>query len=243
MRLDNKNIEIYYIYRLLFPNDKVYIGQTGNFKNRMGGYKRSIRYNNNLLIYNAIKKYGWENIKKDILLKCDIKYADFFERSFITGYKAIDRKYGYNLESGGNKNKKLSDETKRKISKARIGKYAGKNHPLYGTKRPDLSILFSGKNNPFYGKKHTDEFRMMISNRMSGENHPFYGKKRPDVGKNNKNKMKKISAFDINGAFIKNFNSIKEAHEELNVFNISKVLKGTMKHTKGYTFRYLNDIK
>jgi len=40
--------------------------------------------------------------------------------------------------------KKMSEESKRKISEARVGKYAGSNHPLYGQTREDMK----GENNP-----------------------------------------------------------------------------------------------
>lgn len=37
-------------------------------------------------------------------------------------FNSTDRNYGYNFESGGRKNKRLSEESKAKISKANKGR-------------------------------------------------------------------------------------------------------------------------
>ena len=87
----------YTVYGLIFPNDKIYIGQTGNFNKRMSQYKRISSAGR--LVSKAIKKYGWENVQKEILLECDIEYADFFERAFILGYNSTNTKFGYNFET------------------------------------------------------------------------------------------------------------------------------------------------
>jgi predicted GIY-YIG superfamily endonuclease len=58
---------VYKVYKHSCPNGKVYIGITSlslNNRWRNGeGYKRS------KLFYRAIKKYGWENIKHEILFE------------------------------------------------------------------------------------------------------------------------------------------------------------------------------
>lgn len=55
----------YIVYRHTSPNGKVYIGITSRkpeqrWKN-VNGYKDSPKF------YNAIKKYGWDNFKHEIL--------------------------------------------------------------------------------------------------------------------------------------------------------------------------------
>lgn len=73
----------------------------------------------------------------------------------------------------------LSDETKRKISEARKGKYCGKNHPCYGKprskeskekQREKMKGRYDGKNNPFYGRHHTDETKKKISESKKKDN-------------------------------------------------------------------------
>ena len=48
----------------------------------------------------------------------------------------MDRRYGYNFESGGSKNKHMSAETRQKMSEQKKGKYAGANNPMYGKSIP-----------------------------------------------------------------------------------------------------------
>ena len=142
----------YLIYILTFPNDKVYIGQTNKFKGRMSCYK-NLWCKQQPKLFNALKKYGWENINKEILLECNVECADFFERALISGYNSMHKNYGYNLESGGNKNKIMSSESRQKMRNSQLG------------------------------KKHSEEFKLKQSKRMSGKNHFMYGKKHSEESK------------------------------------------------------------
>lgn len=97
--MDN-TIKHYCVYCLLFPNKKRYIGLTGK--------KPEHRWNNGegycyqTFVYNAIKKYGWDNIEhiilKDELTKLE---AQELEKYYIDFYKTTDKNYGYNLTFGG----------------------------------------------------------------------------------------------------------------------------------------------
>lgn len=53
------------VYRLTFPNGMVYIGSTSDTKKRWAnngsGYKGQA-------VYEAIKDFGWENVKKEVVL-------------------------------------------------------------------------------------------------------------------------------------------------------------------------------
>lgn len=50
----------------------------------------------------------------------------------------------------------------------------------------------------------------------------------------------KVKQYDLNGNYIKTYNSIIEASKELGIYksNISKVCKGKMKTTGGYIWKY-----
>lgn len=115
----------YYIYKHTFPNNKVYIGITCQLpEDRWGkngeGYL-SLNENGQPIqakIYHAIKKYGWNNIKHEILeIVYSKKEAEEKERYYITNvYKSHFAKYGYNIMRGGNYNGKFTAKTKQKIS-------------------------------------------------------------------------------------------------------------------------------
>jgi hypothetical protein len=56
---------IYLITNLI--NDKVYVGQTLNYMKRMNDHKNSAKTPKYFFSY-AIRKYGWENFTKEILI-------------------------------------------------------------------------------------------------------------------------------------------------------------------------------
>lgn len=109
------------IYIFKFPNNKVYIGQSWNIKERIWKHKSDINIKRNINhpLYNAIRKYGWVNIRKEIIVSglTTQDQLDFYERFWINLYDSRNKRYfGYNIESGGVRNKPHSKETKRKIS-------------------------------------------------------------------------------------------------------------------------------
>lgn len=98
------NTRKYLIYKHTnLINNKVYIGQTcQKAKVRWqygGGYKHNAHF------YAAIKKYGWNNFKHEILFENLTKeQADELEIKLIAEYKSYDRQYGYNTSLGGASN-------------------------------------------------------------------------------------------------------------------------------------------
>jgi group I intron endonuclease len=135
-------------------NNKVYIGQTVQVYNngRKAGYKKrwlahisdsSSKANRCRKLNCAIKKYGKEAFDVTLLLDCEQEFADFHESNFIKIYDSINN--GYNLQSGGNKNSKASDETRELMSRNRTIK-------------------------PCFNKPHTDETKKRISETLTSMN-------------------------------------------------------------------------
>lgn len=111
-----------WVYIHIFPNGKRYIGQTiapvkTRWKSNGSGYSRQ-------LVYKPIIKYGWDNIQH-ITYEVETKEEmDYLERYLIRYYNTTDKRFGYNIDSGGNKNKKFTKEHKDKISEANKGKHS-----------------------------------------------------------------------------------------------------------------------
>ena len=106
----------------IFPNNKKYIGITSlkpKYRWSDGkGYKKQ------KLMYRAILKYGWENIKHEILYtNLSETEAKKKEIELIEKYKSNDENYGYNQTLGGDGTLgfKLSQEIKEKLSKLHLG--------------------------------------------------------------------------------------------------------------------------
>lgn len=88
---------IVYIYT--FPNGKKYVGQTSvSLKERA---KNGEGYINSPAVYNAIKKYKWENLQIETFPCNSEEEMNFLEQYYIKLYKTNERQYGYNLTLGG----------------------------------------------------------------------------------------------------------------------------------------------
>jgi len=133
----------YSVYKHTFPNGKVYIGITSKKPEYRWNGGRG--YKGQRLMYNAILKYGWDNVAHEILYNnLSKEEAEKKEIELIKQHKSNQREYGYNIDSGGNGVGKMSEETRYKISQAN-----------------------KGEKNWFYGKKHTEEARQKMK-----DNHP-----------------------------------------------------------------------
>jgi len=123
--------KICYIYKIKnIIDEKVYIGQTSNFKVRLRNHVSELKRNKhgNEYLQNAVNKFGINNFLFEILEQCNENNVDFKERYWMDFYDSCNRNKGYNLIYGGNSNKHHSKETKIKISKS-----------LTGLKRGDMS--------------------------------------------------------------------------------------------------------
>lgn len=88
-----------YIHTVI-ENGKKYVGQcNGDPKERWGS--NGYRYKG-LYFYTAIIKYGWQNIRHEIVATgLTQEEADKLERELIKQYKTNDKRFGYNVAIGG----------------------------------------------------------------------------------------------------------------------------------------------
>ncbi len=89
----------YVVYMLTFPNGKKYCGYSSNIKRRWRSKKE---YNQQKLVYRAIQKYGWDNIKKEIIY-CFNNSEDALlkEKEIIEKLNLLNPNNGYNAVPGG----------------------------------------------------------------------------------------------------------------------------------------------
>lgn len=133
-------------------NGMVYIGMTC----RTVEERWNSGYQGNPHFYRAIKKYGRNSFKHEVLAENLTKEeAEQLERFYISKYNSTDPKIGYNIENGGNSIGKHSEETKRKISESQKGrKFTGEH--------------IQNLSKSLKGRKITDEQRAKLSERMKG---------------------------------------------------------------------------
>lgn len=107
-------MENFKIYKHTFPNGKVYIGMTcQEVRHR---WRDGNGYNNQDVMRRAIKKYGWGNIKHEVIFEnLNQQEAENIEQKLIRELKANNKKFGYNLDNGGNHAGKMSKQTIEKM--------------------------------------------------------------------------------------------------------------------------------
>ena len=89
----------YKVYKHTCPNGKSYIGITGMDEKLRWNYGNGYTTQ---LFGKAVKKYGWENIRHEILEVCDtLEEANTSEMKYIALYETTNPAKGYNCDKGG----------------------------------------------------------------------------------------------------------------------------------------------
>lgn len=249
------------VYRHISPSGKVYIGITSQ--------KPKLRWNEGknyklcTYFYRAILKYGWDNIKHEIILaNISKKHAIYAEKYLIKWYKL--HHISYNITDGGegssgivlseevrhkisiankgrpspNKGKHMSEETKLKISNSRKGKYTGKDNPNYGN-----GDKIRGEKHPLWGKHHSEETKEKIRNKHLGKEIIPTSKMLEHL---NKVRIKKeVVQCNLDDSVIRVFSSSREAarffgKDKSTASHITECCKGKRNKVLNYKWRYNN---
>ena len=151
------------LYRHTSPSGKVYIGITSmSPKIRWG--KNGSGYKKQPYFYNAILKYGWDNIKHEVLFSNLLEEeAKHLEQNLVSLYK--EQGIAYNTADGGGVGTKGYKWTKEQLSRKVIRDMKGKNNPNYGNHK------IARENNFMYGKTHTDDARRKMALAATGRTH------------------------------------------------------------------------
>lgn len=201
------------VYRHTSPSGKCYIGITStNPIARWGKYGQ--RYKDCPYIYHAILKYGWSNIKHEILFT-DLteKEAKNIEVYLIAYYKGLNQ--SYNISAGGDGcSKPVSETTREKISKK-----------LKGRKSYTRTALWRRQKSEFM-KKHpifTDEMRKLAQHNSARTN------------------SKAIIQMTLEGAVVARYKSVTEAAavNNFDVSYISKCCRHIKKEAYGYKWMFI----
>jgi group I intron endonuclease len=139
-------------------NGKVYIGIT---KQKINSRWRKGKGYKDCKFRNAIDKYGWDNFEHIILFEnLTKKEACNKEIELIKKYNSTNRKYGYNISTGGDSgsvgtHRKMTDEHKEKDRIVHLGEKNG----MYGVK---------GEKHPCYGRKMSEKQKQLLIESRKG---------------------------------------------------------------------------
>lgn len=222
-------------------NNKVYIGITQQKAekrwDRGHGYKRQPHFRD------AIKKYGWDNFKHEILYD-NLSKEEAIEKEIelIAKYKSNNREYGYNISKGGEtykenfkirKGKDVPNAKSVRVIDAKtnevVGIYESQNlcAIALGIKRKGITKNCRGLSKTYKGYIFEYADFDFIKPKLSTIG----------IGKHNNHHKTKVTCIEDN----KHFNSIKEAGKYYNIrpnniavclCNSSKVKTAGGKHWK-----------
>ena len=212
--LNDKGEEVGIIYGWYnTKSEKWYIGQTirplERFKDHIDA---SINKKDNTKFHNALRKYGLDKFVYCVLEENVLRAnLNLKEIEWIEYYDSFYN--GYNMSAGGGQTI-FSEEVKRKLSESHKGQHS----------------CWKGKHLP----KKTRE---KISNTLKGHIGP-QGPKNPMYGKPALNR-RKVSKYDLEGNFIKTYNSITEAKTQNNkCTGIISVCRGYRRQAGGFIWKY-----
>lgn len=228
--MEKINFIPFYVYMHTFPNKKVYIGITHQNPNRRWR-KDGIGYKKQTLMYNAILKYGWGNIKHEILYTNLTKEeAEQKEIELIKQYKSNDRKYGYNIANGGNCQETMSNQTKEKIRQKLKGNKNAKGY-IRTKEQREISKLVNLGNKNMLGKHHSKEAKEKMRKARLGKKMSLKTKIK---------KSKPVIMYDKKMNFINEYYGMSEAHKQtgISIKGISQCCNGKLKTSGGYIWEF-----
>lgn len=158
------------VYQHVSPSGKIYIGITSNIKSRWkcnGYYYCSY----NSIMKKVINKYGWDNIKHEIL-HSDLTYdqAVEYEKYYISKYKKEGISYNITDGGQGTSGRKLSEGTKRKMraSNKGVSRKAIEASIAERTTLDDKTRVERYASYGMLGKHHTESTKLKMAEAAKG---------------------------------------------------------------------------
>lgn len=208
-----EDTNIWMVYRHTSPSTKVYIGITKNSTVRRWG-RNGNGYKKCILFYRAIQKYGWDNIKHEILFfNLSENKAKYLEVELIRHYKNLG--ISYNCTDGGDG-------------------YLG-YHPSEKVKE--------GWSKKRKGRVITEEWRDKISKSLKGRVIPHEVSMKGALNAGKKC-SKAVVQFTVRGEYINTFDNIKAAAEvfgKSHANSLSACCRGKVCSSYGYIWMFKED--
>jgi len=221
----------YLVYKHTSPSGKSYIGFTCDYDRRC---KQHISQQSECTAFrNAIQKYGWESFTHEILYtELTLEEACEIEQHLIEHLNTLSP-HGYNLTTGGDGGRLLSEETKRKMSESRRGRQISDHC------RESTRLRMTGRHVSAATKQKLSEARKRHSGwchseetkRKIGERHK--GKSVPDHIRDSMAKTYKITSPDGEVFFVMNAMAFAKEHN-LNGDCLTACARGTQKRHRGW---------
>lgn len=223
------------------PSNRIYVGSTRNIKTRWQMYF-NLNCKTQYKLYNSLKKYGPENHKFEVIMECPLEEMFKYETLIGWGFDVLEPKnLNLSLPKLGDVWTCMSDVTIHKLSLLN----KGEKNKFYGKKHSEISKQKMSKSS--IGRTHSLETRIKISKKASlkgdkikkqkvFEDNPKFklsvearikmsnSKKGKVFSKEFIDRVAKINKIpiiqmDLDGNFIKEWESAKDAGEAINISN------------------------
>lgn len=224
------------IYKIVSPSGKIYIGQSIDVENRKNGYSK-LRCKSQIILYRSFIKYGFDSHDFSIIEICTIDNLNERERFWQEFYDVIGEN-GMNLILTKTENapQKWSEESRRKASMSAKGKKLSQET----RRRISESNLKTRRATGYVRPPRTEESKKRYSeaakrNKIAKLNlkkgwHSGYP----------------IIQLENNGSVIKEWDNATRASNELGIErgSISLCIKGKRNHAGGFIWcaKYINHI-
>lgn len=213
---------IYKIINLI--NNKQYIGQSIDIETRWQQHKTS---NKNYILYQAFKKYGLENFSFEIIEECSKEKLDEREQYWIKYCNTLTPN-GYNMTSGGESCG--HEQLEKSVQQYTLeGKYVQQFNSIKEAERvtgiDNANISACCKHKSHYCTAGGFQWKYTDDNTV--------------IKKYSNKQLKPVLQYDLQGNFIKEFDSVSEAAKAVNrtTTNISSACK-RKGSSGGYKWKY-----
>lgn len=209
------------IYKITNPKDKVYIGQSIRIEDRFKDYVK-LRCKNQTKLLNSFNKYGVLNHTFEVLEECPESYLGELETWWKLFYNSVESGLNFSYwDSAPMRGRKHTEEAINKIRKRHTG-----------SKRSEKTKQLMSENSGIKGKPRSDYQKQRTRETNTGRK----------LSEEHKQKLKvPVLQYDLEGNFIREWDSIKEAEGVLNTKGISNCCVGRIKTTGGFIWKYKED--
>jgi group I intron endonuclease len=204
-------------------NGKVYIGITRNgISGRYPGRSWKVSNARSRLVKKAMTKYGADNFEISIIEECNIDLLEEREKYYVETFNSFVPN-GYNLTRGGEYNKVVSAESRKRNSATNKGRPSwNKGVPLSVQRKLEHSNKMKGRTPWNKGKKTGKMTEEAIKNSTRAH-------------------YKAVNCFNLQGDLIKVYESLVSTRADgFDPSQVSSVCKGKTKTHRNYKFEYVS---
>lgn len=234
-------MKTYCVYCHTTPSNRRYVGISCDPHKR---WRHGRGYEKNYLFANAINKYGWDNIKHEILYEgLSLEDAKKMEKTIIKEWNLTDHRYGMNLTAGGDGI--LSDMSRELMSKGSKGNKRCLGRVLSNETKESIAeslrLYYSNHEASFKGMHHSEETKQKLREMVvSEETKSKMRKNHCNVSGAKNPSARSIEQYTMDGTFVKRYPYAKLAAQEnkADLSSLIKVCRGKAKSCGGFVWKY-----